>query len=133
MSKCGIFLGSALLLASLTGCTRNPDVLPIKSAGQPDNETGFCKVVDNATKVIFSIKNNGSDSPAPSGTVEFPSGGSVPFTAPMAIPAGETIELPAINIPTGCFSPDCSFKITITPVPDESITSNNSAQGRCIG
>ena len=128
-----VFLLVPLLLTSqvvLNGCARRPDLLPVKSPGQPDNITGFCKVVDNATKVVISVKNQGNaDAPASTTTVEFLPGGSFPLPTP-AIPSGGTVNLPPLAIPAGCFNPDCNFKITVDSGNqiNESNEENNTAR-----
>ena len=132
--KLTLVVSGILVAVALNGCTR-PDLVPIKSPGQPDNITGFCKVVDNATKVVVSVKNQGNaDSPASTTTVDFFNRGSFQLPTP-AIPAGGSVDLPPLNIPAGCFDPDCDFKITVDSGSqiNESNEGNNNTDGRCIG
>ena len=130
-----MLISGFLLTVVLTGCNRQPDLLPVKSPGQPDNITGFCKVVGNATKVVISVRNQGNaDSPASTTTIDFSPGGTIQVPT-SAIPAGASVDLPPVNIPAGCFDPDCDFKITVDSGNqiNESNEANNTTNGRCIG
>lgn len=124
-----------LATVALNGCTVAPDLMPTTSAGRTDDPTGFCKSVENSTKVVVKVKNQTLvDAAASTTTVEFSTGGSFQFPTP-AIPANSSVELPPINIPSGCFSPDCLFKITVNSPKqiNETIETNNSLNGTCIG
>ena len=122
---------AALLV--LSGCSA--DLLPVKSPGQPDNITGFCKAVGNAQTVVVSVRNQGNaEAPASTTTITFSPGGPVSVQTP-AIPAGDSVDLSPVDIPAGCFDPDCDFTITVDSnnQVSESNEDNNTAEGRCIG
>jgi hypothetical protein len=111
-----------------------PDLVPSKSPGQPDNIAGFCKVFDRTMKVVVSVKNQGNAaSPVSTTAVQFAPGQSFNLATP-AIPPGGSAHLDPVNIPAGCFSPDCNFTITVDSANQvkESNANNNSAKGRCI-
>jgi hypothetical protein len=126
----GLFVATAL-----NGCTRAPDLVPLTSPGQPGNPTGFCKSVGNSTKVVVTVKNQtADDAPATVTTVKFSTGAEVKVPTP-AIPGNGSVELPPIDIPAGCFSPDCSFSITVDSNNqiNETNETNNGTTGTCIG
>jgi subtilase family serine protease len=81
-----------------------------------------------------TVKNQGNENAAASKTtVTFL---NKPFTLDTPpISAGGSVDL-LFNLPSGCFSPDCSFKITAdsaNQINESSNEGNNSANGRCIG
>ncbi len=105
----------------------SPDLIPI-----PDANGNFCKI-DRAGKLTVTVKNQGTADAGPSETkVVFPNG-SVSVPTP-AIPAGGSVNV-VVQIPTGCFQPDCGFRITVdsTGVVTESNEGNNTASGSCLG
>ena len=109
------------------GTDGKPDLLPV-----PDPQTqSFCRRKD--MKLIVTIRNQGTAPSGPSTTrVDFPSGPQTQPTPP--IPAGGSVDL-IFDIPPGCFSPDCSFRITADwgNVVSESNEVNNTASGTCLG
>ncbi len=120
-----------LLTLVFSGCAA--DLVPV---GKPDlsGPPGFCKL-DKQKKLIVTIKNGGTGNAVASNTtVEFLPGGSFPLSTP-AIAAGGMIDLTPLDIPAGCFSPDCKFKITVDANNQikESSETNNSADGSCLG
>jgi len=135
------FLIISLLTVVINGCAVPqkrlplPDLVPSTSPGQPDNITGFCKVVDKKVKVVVSVKNQGNAaSPESTTTVQFSPGGSFHLATP-AIQPGGSANLDPLNIPPACFKPDCNFTITVDPDNQikESNAKNNTTNGRCIG
>ena len=129
-------------LALVKSCNNAPagvDLVPVKAAGQPDNPTGFCKSVDNQTKIIVVVKNQGAANAGSSNTrVEFSVGGTTVPSAPQnpgSIPAGGSSAPLIFDIPAGCFSVDCHFKIVVDfdNQTSESNEGNNSVNGTCIG
>ena len=81
-----------------------------------------------------SVKNQGNGNAAASKTTVAFSTGSVTVDAP-PVPAGGSIDL-LINVPANCFSPDCSFRITVdsdNQVNEFNNEGNNSANGGCLG
>lgn len=81
-----------------------------------------------------TVKNQGNaDAPASETTVTF---GDIPVTVNTpAIPVGGSVDL-LFKVPTNCFSPDCSFKITVdanNQVNESNNEENNGASGGCIG
>lgn len=51
------------------------------------------------------------------------------------IPAGASVELPLVDIPFGCFRPDCFFEICTDAenVVNEESETNNCETGFCLG
>ena len=110
---------------------RAPDLVPFSPMGV--DPSAFCRIEqDNMLKV--TVKNQGSDNaPASKTTVAFVNESFTVDTPP--IPAGGSVDL-LFKVPSGCFSPDCSFKITVdanNQVNESSNEGNNSANGGCIG
>ncbi len=106
-----------------------PDLLPVR-----DSVLGFCKR-DSIGRLLVTVRNQGvAPAPASITTIAFTSGGTVSVPTP-PIGVGISVPLPPIAIPGACFSPDCSFRITVdaTAVVAESNEGNNSAVGTCIG
>jgi hypothetical protein len=121
-----------LIAVALIGCA-GIDLLPI---GRPDltGPPSFCKV-DNQGRLIVTVKNQGNaNARASTTTVEFFPGGLFSLPTP-AIPAGGTVDLAPLNIPAGCYNPDCEFKITVDSNNQikESNEGNNIANGSCLG
>ena len=106
-----------------------PDLVPV-----PDPQGGFCKG-DGKGNLVVTVRNQGSaNAPASTTRVEFFPGGVFMLPTP-PIPAGAQLDLTPLPFPPGCFSPDCSFKITVdaTGVVVESNEANNTGVGTCIG
>jgi hypothetical protein len=104
-----------------------PDLIPV-----PDPQFGFCRGKDG--NLLVTVKNQGPG-PAPASTtmVDFFQHGQVSQPTPPLAPGASTDLL--FPIPAGCFSPDCSFRITVdsTNVVTETNEGNNTADGICIG
>ena len=111
---------------------KSPDLLPFSPAGT--NTTAFCRLEEGGKLLRVSVKNQGNDHAAASKTtVLF---GDIPITMKTPpIPAGGSVDL-LFKVPANCFSPDCSFKITVdsdNQVNELNNEGNNSANGVCIG
>lgn len=108
-----------------------PDLVPFSPSG--NSATAFCRI-EQDRKLRVTVKNQGNDNATASKTtVIF---GDIPLTLDTPpVPAGGTIDL-LFKVPTNCFNPDCSFKITVdanNEVNESNNEGNNSAHGRCIG
>lgn len=108
-----------------------PDLVPFSPLGTAP--TAFCRIEQDGKLLRVSVKNQGNADAGPSKTtVTFV---NKPFTLDTpAIPAGGSVDL-LFKVPSGCFSPDCSFKITVDSnnQVNESDEENNSTNGGCIG
>jgi hypothetical protein len=105
------------------------DLIPV-----PDSGRGFC-VRDSAGRLLVTVRNAGSGgAPASATTVHFGNGTTVSLPTP-PIPAGGSVTLAPVAIPSACFHPDCSFRIVVdaTGVVVESDETNNVAVGQCLG
>jgi hypothetical protein len=83
---------------------------------------------------VVTVKNQGTAPSAPSTTeVDFFQHGKFSQPTPALAP-GAAVNL-LFDIPFGCFSPDCGFKITVDVmlVVPEINEGNNIADGICIG
>jgi hypothetical protein len=135
------FLTLSLLAAVVVGCAAPerrpppmPDLVPVRSPGQPDNIAGFCKVMDKTMRVVVSVKNQGNAaSPVSTTTVQFAPGQSFNLATP-AIAPGASAHLDPVSIPAACFNPECNFTITVDSGNQvkESNANNNAAKGRCM-
>lgn len=108
-----------------------PDLVPFSPTGV--DPSAFCRI-EQGNMLKVTVKNQGNDNaPASKTTVAFV---NEPFTVDTPpIPAGGSVDL-LFKVPSGCFSPDCSFKITVdanNQVNELSNEGNNSANGGCIG
>lgn len=109
-----------------------PDLLPLQT------KVGYCDRTGNQLTVTVQ---NASSVPAACSVVK------VEFFKPNWVEVIDVPTVPAfgstsvtIDIPTGCFSPDCTFRITVnskgcggSPRIIESRRSNNTVSGICIG
>ena len=97
----------------------------------------FCNIIiaPPGLSLVVTVKNQGSsDAPASNTTVLFSSGEAFLLpTGPLS--PGQSVDLPALSIPSGCFQPDCSFRITVdsSDQVDEFDEANNSVRGQCVG
>jgi len=126
---------SILTVIAFLGCTPNP-LLPDLIPANPTGMFGYCNVDDSNNLVVY-VKNQGdADASASLVKVQFGlASGSQEFSAPVGpILAGETKPV-SFTIPSGCFSPDCVFTITVDSGEgiSESNELNNSVNGICIG
>ena len=110
------------------GCeTELPDLVPV-----PEGDSGFCRRRDGTLLVRICNQGNGPAGPSTT-TVDFGSHGAVDVATP-ALAAGACVDL-SVQIPPGCFDPDCEFRITADSrgVVSESNETNNTASGSCLG
>jgi hypothetical protein len=136
-----IFLLVLLMLLAFTGmflvsgCTPKADLIPVN----PEGWAGFCDLVDSAASSYYGsdlrvhIKNQG-EAPAGNSYVLVDWGFANTIEPVPAIPAGNTVSV-LIEVPQGCFNPDCGFTIIVDYNEDvnESNEANNSQIGNCIG
>jgi hypothetical protein len=107
------------------------DLVPFSPSG--NSEAAFCRI-EQGGKLRVSVKNQGNADAGISKTTVIFSNASVTLDTP-AIPAGGSVDL-LFNVPLGCSSLNCSFRITVDSVNqvDESNNEgNNSASGGCTG
>lgn len=105
------------------------DLIPVPS---PNPSINFC--IRNGLKLTVTVRNQGTgDAPASVTRVDFSPGGVVSVPTP-AIPAGGQVDV-IVQIPAGCFSPDCNFRITVDSAAQisESNEGNNNGSGSCLG
>lgn len=120
----------ALLLATLAGCGKRPDLLAL--AEGPDMAS-TCRL-DEKGRLVVTIHNQGKRiSKATTTQIVF---GSLPAirlpTRP--VPPGDSVSV-TFPIPEECFQPECQFRITVDAnnEVDETDEMNNSAKGLCGG
>jgi hypothetical protein len=104
-----------------------PDLIPV-----PDANGSFCKRQDQTLTV--TVKNQGVSGAGPSVTeVDFLAYGKTSMPTPPLGP-GASVDL-QFPIPTGCFDPDCEFRIAVDANNQviESDEGNNFASGTCLG
>ncbi len=104
-----------------------PDLIPV-----PDEQGFFCKLEDNY--LIVTVRNQGTAGAGPSVTeVDFGIHGKV-VRPTSALAPGASVDL-KFSIPSGCFDPDCDFRITVDANNEvvESDKGNNFASGTCLG
>ncbi len=124
----------ALAVLIFVGCGNNkPDLVPANPTGM----ALFCNIDDQGNLKVY-VENQGTAQATGSEVEVNFSMGSGTFTtvrgATGPIAPGATDDV-IINIPLGCFNPDCDFTITVDVVNtvQESNEGNNTADGRCIG
>jgi hypothetical protein len=109
-----------------------PDLIPFSPLGT--DPTAFCRIENDGTLLRVTVNNQGTGNAAASRTrVVFGSGPVTLDTPP--IPAGGSVDL-LFNVPSNCFSPDCSFRITVdsdNQVDEFTNEGNNTANGGCVG
>jgi hypothetical protein len=118
--------------AVVTPSQKSPDLVPFSPLGT--DPTSFCRIEQDGKSLRVTVKNQGNaDAGASKTTVTF---GDTPFTLDTpALPEGGSVDL-LFKVPAGCFSPDCSFKITVdsnNQVDELNNEGNNSVNGGCIG
>jgi hypothetical protein len=103
-----------------------PDLVPI-----PDANGDFCKLRDDM--LVVTVRSQGTAAAGTSTTEVAFRGGTVTQPTPALAPGASTDLL--FQIPAGCFSPDCSFRITVDSISVvmESNEANNVAEGSCLG
>ncbi|MEP7273449.1 MAG: CARDB domain-containing protein [Acidobacteriota bacterium] len=125
-------LGLRPLSGGVIPLERVPDLVPSSPSG--DTAAAFCRMEQDRRQLRVTVKNQGNENaPASKTSVIFGSTTLTLDTPP--IPAGGTTDL-LFKVPTNCFTPDCSFKITVdasNQVNESSKEVNNSVIGDCIG
>ncbi|HSE83762.1 MAG TPA: CARDB domain-containing protein [Thermodesulfobacteriota bacterium] len=119
-------------LAGVSPQERVPDLVPFSPSG--NSAAAFCRMEEGGKLLRVSVKNQGNaDAGISKTTVMF---GDTPVTVDTpAIPAGGSVDL-LFKVPANCFSPDCSFRITVdsdNQVDESNNEGNNSVGGGCIG
>ncbi len=130
-------------IAVLSGCVNGgspptgPDLVPVKAPGNPT----FCQRDQTGSLQIY-VKNQGNVEAASSEVeVEFSMapGQKQKVRAQGAtgpLKAGETTTSSInVDIPKGCFNPDCGFTIMVDILDNvkETNENNNLVEGVCIG
>jgi hypothetical protein len=109
-----------------------PDLVPFSPLGT--DPLAFCRMEQDPNLLRVTVKNQGNGNAAASKTtVSFGTGPVTVDTPP--IPAGGSVDL-LFSVPANCFSPDCSFRITVdsdNQVNEFNNEGNNSVNGGCIG
>ncbi len=111
---------------------KSPDLLPFSPTGTAPS--AFCRLEEGGKLLRVSVKNQGNDQASASKTTVLFNDIPVTLETP-PVPAGGTVDL-LFKVPSNCFSPDCSFKITVdsaNQVNELNNEGNNSANGFCIG
>jgi hypothetical protein len=125
-------LGIKPVVRGKTPSQRVPDLIPFAPLGT--EPSAFCRIESEPRMLRVSVKNQGNENANASKTTVYFSSAQVSLDTP-PIPAGGSIDL-LFKIPLGCFSPDCSFKISVdagNQVDESNHEGNNSANGGCIG
>lgn len=109
-----------------------PDLVPFSPLGTDPG--AFCRFEQDLKVLRVSVKNQGNGNAAASkATVSFSNGPVTVDTPPISV--GGSVDL-LFEVPGSCFTPDCSFKITVdsnNQVNEFNNEGNNSANGGCIG
>lgn len=126
-------LSCFVVLLALTACSVGPqmivdapDLVPVA-----DMAGTLCRLRDG--RLLVTVRNQGASTAGASAVeVVFGGAGTVTKVAPELV-SGASIEL-LFDIPPHCFSPDCSFRITVnsTSTVQESNETNNVASGLCL-
>jgi CARDB len=123
-------------IGTVTGLSsqKSPDLIPYSPAG--NSPSAFCRLEENGNERFLrvTIKNQGNaDARASKTKVIYSNNKSITLDTP-PIHAGSEVDL-LFKVPSDCFSPDCSFKITVDSEYqiEEFNKQNNSVNGGCIG
>lgn len=114
-------------------CGTEADLKPVP-VGYPA-PSGYCRL--DAGNLLVRVANVGG-APAGASTLRVifnTSGGEVAVEgATPALNAGDSADV-AIPMPSGCYTPDCTFSIGVDAYDDviESVEPNNSDDGLCLG
>jgi len=126
----GHYFNHKVTVLGLKPVASGPDLVPFSPAG--NSEAAFCRIEQGGTRLRVSVKNQGNGDAGISKTTVIFSNASFTLDTP-AIPAGGSVDL-LFNVPIGCSSLNCSFRITVDSVNqvDESNNEgNNTATGGC--
>lgn len=127
----GHYNGHKVTILGLRPLALAADLVPFSPSG--NSEAAFCRI-EQGGKLRVSVKNQGNADAGISKTTVIFNTASPTLDTP-AIPAGWSVDL-LFKVPLGCFSPDCSFKITgdsVNQVDESNNEGNNSASGGCTG
>jgi len=93
----------------------------------------FCRIEQSGKELRVTVKNQGLvDVGSSKTTVTFD---ETPFTLETPpVPGGGSVDL-LFKVPAGCFSPDCSFRISVdsSNQVNEVDEKNNNVIGGCLG
>ncbi len=126
----GHYFGHKVTILGLRPLAVGPDLVPFSPSG--NSAAAFCRIEQGGTRLRVSVKNQGNANAGISKTTVIFSNASFTLDTP-AIPVGGSVDL-LFNVPIGCSSLNCSFRITVDSVNqvDESNNEgNNSASGSC--
>lgn len=114
-----------------TPSQRVPDLAPFSPLGT--DPAAFCRIEGNGKLLRISVKNQGNADAGVSKTTVTFSNTVLTLDTP-TIPRDGFVDL-LFKVPAGCFSPDCSFRITVDSgnQVNESNEGNNSIGGGCTG
>lgn len=110
-----------------------PDLVPFSPLGK--DPFSFCRMEQNGTLLRVTVKNQGNGNAGASKTTVFFSNGPVITLDTPPVPAGGFVDL-LFSVPANCFSPDCSFRITVdsdNQVNEFTNEGNNTVNGGCLG
>jgi hypothetical protein len=110
---------------------RAVDLVPLSPSGT--SPAAFCRIEESGKILRVTVKNQGTiDAGASKTTVTFAENSFTLDTPP--VPAGGSVDL-LFKAPTGCFSPDCSFGISVDSSNQlsEADEGNNHVTGGCLG
>jgi CARDB len=113
-----------------SGAKMAADLVPVPISTPPG---GFCNFSQGS--LIVTVRNRGNVDASPSFTqIDFSNGSSFSLPTPN-IAVNNSIDLAPLTIPSTCFMPDCSFRITVdsTNLMDELDEANNTVNGQCVG
>jgi len=107
------------------------DLLPFSPLGT--GPAAFCRIEQSGKELRVTVKNQGLvDVGSSKTTVTFD---ETPFTLETPpVPGGGSVDL-LFKVPAGCFSPDCSFRISVdsSNQVNEVDEKNNNVIGGCLG
>lgn len=110
-----------------------PDLVPFSPLGK--DPIAFCRIEQNGTLLRVTVRNQGNGNAGASKTTVFFGNGPVITLDTPPVAAGGSVDL-LFTVPANCFSPDCSFRITVdseNQVNEFANEGNNSVGGGCLG
>ncbi|BCG46598.1 hypothetical protein GEOBRER4_n1404 [Citrifermentans bremense] len=122
----------SILAFKPTASALAPDLIPFSPTGT--GPLSFCRLEQNGTLLRVTIKNQGNGNAGASKTTVVFNNQPVTLDTP-PVPAGGSVDL-LFGVPRNCFSPDCSFRITVdseNQVDELSNEGNNTVGGGCLG
>ncbi|UFS71893.1 hypothetical protein LPW11_06785 [Geomonas sp. RF6] len=114
-----------------TSAVLAPDLVPFSPTG--NGPFAFCRIEQDGKFLRVTVKNVGTGNAGASKTTVVFRDHPVTLDTP-PIPAGASVDL-LFPVPPSCFSPDCSFRITVDSEKQvsESNEGNNTVGGGCLG